>query len=428
MMGTFEFGVSDRNKIIVMTLSRWLICFLLLITACSNSIERENVLQPSTVIKTDEAEITIFPTTTPTILLSPETPTAPPSLQKTFASINLHPTKPPEKTKSPGVLFPISVKNANALSEYHVIEFNPWDLVTAAAWSPDGQHLAIAAGNHMYIFDVEKWERQNTLKMPAFTTSIAYSPDSFWLASGSRDGLLRIWGLQDAGHLNGDNPSPLLIIAAHKKGVNVVRFNDESNWVATGGNDAVARIWDLPSGELISEFIGGTFAVPSIAITPGEKTIAIVNGSVIRLRDVTTQSISGTFLSESSLYCIAINSKGNVLVVGDNENLIQIWDPQEAFRTGKEDYPTPLELRGHTGKQGSYRALIWQLAFNSAGNLLASAGGDGTVRLWNVGSGELLNTLDAHQAAVTNVSFNPGGTLLVTGSLDGTVRIWGVDR
>jgi WD40 repeat protein len=77
-----------------------------------------------------------------------------------------------------------------------------------------------------------------------------------------------------------------------------------------------------------------------------------------------------------------------------------------------------LTLKGHSGK-------VWGMAFSLDGSRLASASGDGTVKLWNSATGQVAHTLVGHLGQAHCVAFSPDGTRLASGGQDdGTVRIW----
>ena len=62
--------------------------------------------------------------------------------------------------------------------------------------------------------------------------------------------------------------------------------------------------------------------------------------------------------------------------------------------------------------------------FNGDGTMVVSASNDGTVKLWDVTTGELLHSLEAHSSRVTSAEFNGDGTMVVWASLDGIVKLW----
>ncbi len=64
------------------------------------------------------------------------------------------------------------------------------------------------------------------------------------------------------------------------------------------------------------------------------------------------------------------------------------------------------------------------MAYSPDGKILASCSNDRTVRLWEVTTGRLLETLEGHRDKVRCLAFAPDGSLFASGSDDGTVILW----
>ena len=85
---------------------------------------------------------------------------------------------------------------------------------------------------------------------------------------------------------------------------------------------------------------------------------------------------------------------------------------------GTKTYDNPEILKGHTGK-------IWSIAFRPDGKVIASAGQDRTVRLWDVNTRQQIKTFEIKVHPISNIVFSPDGKMLASGGVsDGIDKAW----
>jgi ribosome assembly protein SQT1 len=80
-----------------------------------------------------------------------------------------------------------------------------------------------------------------------------------------------------------------------------------------------------------------------------------------------------------------------------------------------------LQLRGHTD------TVNWA-AFNAAGNLIATASLDSTVKIWEAATGALLHTFDGPSADILWATWHPRGNVILAGSEDCSAWMWSADE
>lgn len=111
----------------------------------------------------------------------------------------------------------------------------------------------------------------------------------------------------------------------------------------------------------------------------------------------------------SSILSLAMHPKGEVVVSGGQNKVIQLWDIKSGAAL--------TALTGHLQE-------ITSLNFTPDGETLVSASADSTVKVWNLQSGTLRHTLPGHTGRVNSVHVTPNGKLTVSGGRDRLIKVW----
>lgn len=303
----------------------------------------------------------------------------------------------------------------------HVLSTN-CGAITALMFSPNGGTLACASQSEIQLWDAAGrtllrviWRGDHTLR------ALSFGPDGHELLAGHSDGRIDRWNLRSAaltGSLRDTAPVESLVVAA-----------TGPLMVTAGGRGARARIWDLSSARIVRTLPAE--GAGRVGLDDAGR-ILVVAISKLRLQvlDVSTGNLLATLAPQGDWWehteALTVSRNGRWAASGTNAGGLELWDlgARRSLRT----------LRGHVSSFQETEGVL-SVAFSHAGNLLASSGLDGTVRVWDVQRGRLLNVLSElsqlaldwdpnRKTPAAALAFSPAGDLLGSGHNDGKVRLW----
>ncbi|KAN0075185.1 hypothetical protein V8E54_007796 [Elaphomyces granulatus] len=235
--------------------------------------------------------------------------------------------------------------------------------------------------------------------------SVAFSPDSKKVVSGSYDSTVRIWDIT-----TGQADQTL---TGHSDLVTSVAFSPDGKKVVSGSSDRTVRVWDITTGQADQALTGHSVEVTSVAFSPdGKKVVSGSYDLTVRVWNITTGQADQTLTGHSDeVMSVAFSPDGKKVVSGSGDSTVRVWD----ITTGQADQT----LTGHSD-------VVRSVAFSPDGKKVVSGCYDSTVRVWDITTGQADQTLTGHSDKVSSVAFSPDGKKVVSGSGDSTVRVWDI--
>ncbi|HUD46649.1 MAG TPA: protein kinase [Candidatus Baltobacteraceae bacterium] len=140
----------------------------------------------------------------------------------------------------------------------------------------------------------------------------------------------------------------------------------------------------------------------------------------LSIHDMNSGEILATYLDEAPgtpktimtdrFYMLRLLPGGRTAIWATRDGYLHRW------QWGEPSLP-PLAEHGHHG-------IIWDIACSPDGKRLATAGDDGTVRVWDAANLSELRILRGHDSAVFTVAFSPDGQWLASADQDGAIKLW----
>jgi WD40 repeat protein len=283
---------------------------------------------------------------------------------------------------------------------------------SAVAFSDDEQVLA--AGN----VDGEVWVQHSNPRGASSVVlhdvpygvpilRLAFAPgDTPLLAGVADDHTVRLWDAE-TGALRDDS-------LKHPLPVSSLAFSRDGKTLASGCIDRQVRLWDVPQDDVRETPSGQAHGdrVFALASSPDGRLLASAGGSVVLLWDVRTGRVIRRIEGhEGYVHAAAYSPDGSRLATAGEDGRIRFW---KAATGAHEDPDSDVRMEGKEW---------YALAFALDGTL-AAATRDGTVMLFRPGEQTPLHEERKHEKAVYQLAWSPDGAILASAGGDGKVLLW----
>lgn len=210
---------------------------------------------------------------------------------------------------------------------------------------------------------------------------------------------------------NLENREPITL-KGHTEQVRTIAFSPDSAKIASGSTDTSIIIWDIEKRQIIKKLTDHQTSINSLDFSPdGKKIISGSNDQTIKIWDAVSYQLLDTIKFNNTVSTVAFSSDSRQFAVVCNDSKTDIFDT--------ESKKLIFSLEGHKG-------IISTVVYSPDGKQILTSSQDGTAKIWQANDGKLVATLSSHKSLLTSASFSSDGQHIVTTSNDHTLKIWEV--
>ena len=280
----------------------------------------------------------------------------------------------------------------------------------AAAFSPDGQHLAVASSVGIWLYDTVNYQEYTLMPSQYPITSLAFSPDGSAIVGASRNGRIQnqVWSMI--------TKEKIAIFRDSQGGsAEAVTFSPNGKTIATGLGRRII-IWNAKTGRKVIEMDtnGSRVSIQTLSFSHDGALIAGAGrDGLIKLWDVATDQNINTFSHESGVASIAFSPIENILASGSDDATVKLWDVTTGAEMLEIECPGP----------------VWTVTFSPDGNTLAwSDAISDAIHLWDVATQSLMEIHEPDTVFnIHSIALSPNNsTFVMVDPADETVKVWDI--
>ncbi|WP_392534169.1 AAA-like domain-containing protein [Nostoc sp. C117] len=206
---------------------------------------------------------------------------------------------------------------------------------------------------------------QHILKWPTFPNILSFSPDEKTLAIGTDEGIVQLWDVSK-NDLKLNNKK---LDNNQPNPVTSVNFSPDGKYLAVAKDNSTIQLWNVSDKTILDQWNSYQGLVTNVKFSPDSQSLGTIGGSRVKIWNLSRQKIT--------------------------------------------------QLIGHQGD-------VLSLSFSPSSKIIATAGADNTVRLWNF-SGQQIGQFYSN-VGFRDVSFSRNEKSITTIELDGTVKQWRIGQ
>jgi WD40 repeat protein len=240
--------------------------------------------------------------------------------------------------------------------------------------------------------------------------AIAVSPDSNYVATGSRDKSAKLWELSTGREVRS--------FLGHETTVNSLDFSADGKYLVTGSSDHTARVWEVGSGKELFSVQPDADYVTDVAFSPNQNYFYTAGyGDTARVYDFKTQHVIARFPVNSEKgrgygINIAVSSDGNWVGFGEDNRKASIYKTSDWKKAYAFDVPD-----GFCGGCATFTV------FSPDSKFFYMASHHGAVKKYNLADGKLVTTFANEVNDVTSTAISTDGKKLLV-STETSILIW----
>lgn len=277
----------------------------------------------------------------------------------------------------------------------------------SVTFSPDDQTVATGSNDGV----IKLWGRDGTLRKAIQghrdqILSIKFSPDGRMLATASFDQTVKLWR-QDG---------TLLQTMQHEGKVWDASFSPDGTTLVSGGSESVSRLWKV-DGSLVRTFDNSQGQwIEGITFSPDGQMIAAANtGGTVKIWNA-----DGNFLHElqghaRGVMSVIFSRDGQFIASSSRDGTVKLWRSDGSLYQTFRHKTWVTDVKFGMSKQNT--------AFEFKERTLITADADKTIYIWSI-RGSLKAILEGHDDLIHQISLSPDGRTLASTSRDGSVILW----